>query len=213
MLIAMFVIGWSYSASGHASAWGDLSLAQLVDSAHIAFTTSWLGGLVVLAVAARPLYLCPEGPERLYAAEMAERLSRLAGLCLVGVVLTGIYNAVTQIAQVSALWETAYGRLLVLKVTVVLGMVGLGALNRFQGLSRLRDWAAHPTATVAPDPSTRASPEGRRFLLIATVEAVLALGVLVCTALLIREAPPRQEATVLGASARAGGAGELGGSP
>ena len=58
---------------------------------------------------------------------MAERLSRLAGLALLCVVPTGMYNAVTQIGFLSALWETAYGRLLLLKLAGVLGMVGLGA--------------------------------------------------------------------------------------
>ena len=78
-----------YSASGHASAWGDFSLAQLIDDLHIASTAIWVGGLLVLATSARPLLLT--GHDRAYALETAKRLSRLAGLALLCVVLTGIY--------------------------------------------------------------------------------------------------------------------------
>ncbi|MGH8584486.1 MAG: copper resistance D family protein [Gammaproteobacteria bacterium] len=184
MWVAMLAIGWTYSASGHASAWGDFSLAQLIDGMHVASTAIWVGGVLVLATAARPLFLT--GQDRAYALEAAERLSRLAGLALLGVVLTGTYNAVTQIGFVSALWETAYGRLLLLKLAGVLGVAGLGAWNRYRGLRGLRDWAACP-----PGPRTVRSA-GERFLRIATLESFLVVWVLGCTAVLGGAMPPRE---------------------
>ncbi len=184
MLVAMLAIGWTYSATGHASAWGDFSLAQLIDGMHVACTAVWVGGLLVLATAARPLFLTVH--DRAYALETAERLSRLAGLALLGVVLTGTYNAVTQIGFLSALWETAYGRLLLLKLAGVLGMVGLGAWNRYRGLRGLRDWAA---CSSAPRMVRSA---GERFLRIATLESFLAVWVLGCTAVLSGAVPPRE---------------------
>jgi putative copper export protein len=183
MLVAMLAIGWTYSASGHASAWGDFSLAQLIDGLHVASTAVWVGGLLVLATSARPLFLT--GHDRAYALETAERLSRLAGLALLCVVPTGIYNAVTQIGFLSALWETAYGRLLLLKLAGVLGMVGLGAINRYRGLPALRDWAQGSLI------SHHTPSGGVRFLRIATVESLLAVWVLGCTALLSGASPPR----------------------
>lgn len=61
----------------------------------------------------------------------------------------------------SALWETAYGRVLLLKLAGVLGMVWLGAINRYRGPSALRDWAQR-------SPSSRHTPSGgERFLRIA----------------------------------------------
>ncbi len=184
MLVATLAIGWTYSATGHASAWGDFSLAQIIDSMHVAFTAVWIGGLLVLATSARPLFLT--GHDRAYALETALRLSRLAGLALLGVVLTGIYNAVTQIGFLSALWETVYGRLLLLKLCGVLGMAGLGALNRYRGLPVLRDWAQGSSL------SRRIPSGGLRFLCIAGVESLLAVWVLGCTALLTGASPPRQ---------------------
>ncbi|MGH8472742.1 MAG: copper resistance D family protein [Gammaproteobacteria bacterium] len=128
----------------------------------------WVGGLLVLATAARPLF--GTGRDRAYAVKTAERLSRLAGLSLLGVAATGTYNAVTQNGELSALWETAYGRLLLLTVAGVLGMVGLGAFNRYRGLPRLRDWArGSPESRSAP-------PGGERFLRIATLESPGDLG-------------------------------------
>jgi copper resistance protein D len=80
MLVAMLAIGWTYSASGYASAWGDFSLAQLIDGMHVASTAVWVGGLLVLATSARPLFLT--GHDRAYVLETGKRLSRLAGLPL-----------------------------------------------------------------------------------------------------------------------------------
>jgi len=105
-------------------------LAQLIDDLHIASTAIWVGGLLVLATSARPLLLT--GHDRAYALETAKRLSRLAGLALLCVVLTGIYNAVTQIGFLSALWETAYGRLLLLKLA---GRTRHGGARRHQPIS------------------------------------------------------------------------------
>ncbi len=183
MAVAMLAIAWSYSAAGHAAAFGDFSLVQIVDWVHIASTTIWMGGLLVLATAARPLLLGENltGCDRDRGVEAAERLSRLAGFALAGVVLTGTYNAVTQIADPSALWESAYGRLLLFKLAGVIGMAGLGAINRYRGLPGLRDWA-------------RGGPyrPRERFLRIATVESLLAVWILGCTALLTGTTPPRE---------------------
>ncbi len=188
MSIAMLAIAWSYSASGHASAFGDFSLLQIIDCLHIAATTMWMGGLVVLATAARPLFssVALTAPDRAYAAEAAERLSRLSALALAGVVLTGVYNAVNQIGSWDGLMDTGYGRLFLAKLAGVSGMVALGTFNRYRGLPRLKDWAGRvPAAPAGRTP-------GERFLRVATLEALLAVGVLALTALLTGAMPPRE---------------------
>ncbi len=70
---------------------------------------------------------------------LARRSSRLAGSCLLAVVGTGIYNAWSQLGAVSRLWTTTYGRVLVVKVAVVVALVSLGAVNRYVVLPRLGD--------------------------------------------------------------------------
>ncbi len=191
MSIPLLAIAWSYSASGHASTRGDFSLPQITDTAHIAAAAIWAGGLIVLSVLRRPLFSGAARHDPQFVTETARRLSRLATLALVVVVLTGIYNATVQIDHVSALWEAAYGRLLMLKLAAVLAMIALGAVNRFQGLARLQA-CAPPRSTKVAGLSHGASPAVQRFWRIGAFEAILALGVLILTTLITREVPPRQ---------------------
>jgi putative copper export protein len=188
--ILVLVIAWSYSASGHASTLGDFSLLQITDTLHIASAAIWVGGLIVLCVLRRPLLSGAARGDPVCVAETARRLSRLATLALIVVVVTGTYNATVQIDHVSALWETGYGRLLMLKLAAVLAMIALGAVNRLQGLARLQACARR--SPKAADLNHGAPPAVRRFWRIGAFEAILALGVLILTTLITREMPPRQ---------------------
>ena len=51
------------------------------------------------------------------------RFSRLAGLCLLAVAVTGSYNTWTQLGGFSRLVTTAYGRVLIAKLAVAAGLV------------------------------------------------------------------------------------------
>ena len=103
MPVAMLAIGWTYSASGHASAWGRLQLGPAhrrpARGVHRRLGRRPPGAGHV----GTPLFLT--GHDRAYALETAERLSWLAGLALLCVVPTGIYNAVTQIGFLSAMGD------------------------------------------------------------------------------------------------------------
>ncbi len=120
--------------TGHAAAWGDLSLSVLADWAHIAASAAWTGGLGALAFVA--LVQRSAWPPA-FLAEVARRFSRLAGLCLLAVVGSGAYNAWVQVGSWSALWSTAYGRVLIVKLLIVAGLVTLGAVNRYAIIPRL----------------------------------------------------------------------------
>jgi copper transport protein len=122
------------SLTGHAGTWGNLSASVVVDWAHAVASAAWTGGLMALAlvVLAHHPELTPVTLGRL-----ARRFSRLAGACLLVVLLSGGYNAWVQLARLSALWTTVYGRVLVTKLLVVLGLVWLGGVSRYLILPRL----------------------------------------------------------------------------
>jgi putative copper export protein len=196
LLIAVGV-ALTISLTGHAAEWGDLTVSVAADWTHAVAASVWTGGLLGLSlVARRP---DPPWPPPVLGA-VARRFSRLAGLCLLAVMLTGVYNAWAQLGAVSALLSTTYGRVLGLKLIVVVGLVGLGAVNRYVVVPRLDPRAVSGVGARVARLSRlvlRGGPgltRGRapaRFSTYLVAEALLALGVFVCTAALGAATPGR----------------------
>ena len=183
------------SLMGHAADWGDLSLTVLVDWIHAVAAAAWTGGLFGLALtikvdrAAWPPVLL---------GLVAQRFSRLAGRCLLVVVATGIYNGWIQVPSLSALATTTYGRALVLKVVLALGLACLGGVNRY---AVLPDLASDPARGrpgrwrrlgriamfgAARTPRAAAASRLSRFVRRETMIAVAVFG---CTAVLGESTP------------------------
>jgi putative copper resistance protein D len=185
------------SLTGHAADRGDLTPGVAIDWIHVMTVSAWAGGLLCLA-------LCVLGPARAWPGallgQVARRFSRLAGLCLLAVVVTGSYNAWTELREVSDLWTTAYGRLLATKLLLFLGLAWWGAVNRYTVVSRLGGGrAAGPgerlfrlgrLALRGPARGPRPGPSARLRTYVVR-EAVLVLLVLACTAALVDSTPAR----------------------
>jgi putative copper export protein/mono/diheme cytochrome c family protein len=135
-LLLALAVALTFSLTGHAADWGDLTASVAIDWAHAAAASAWTGGVLALALVV--LHRNP-GLEGVSASlgVLVARFSRLAGWCLLAVILTGIYNAWTQLGAAWRVWTTAYGRVLIAKVVVVGILVGLGALNRYLVVPRL----------------------------------------------------------------------------
>src|SRR5690606_5869972 len=134
--------------SGHAAgAEGFGRLAILNDAVHVAAVGAWLGTLAVLLLAAIPVIRRREADGTAAAAAAVDRFSPLALTAAALVVLTGLLNTLMHITAPAQLWETAYGRTLIVKLLLVAGVFLVGTVNwrvvrpalRSQGaLSRLR---------------------------------------------------------------------------
>jgi len=61
--------------------------------------------------------------------------------------LTGVYSSILQIGTLDALWNTLYGRALIIKLSIALAMIGLGAINLLIITPRIKQAAADPTST------------------------------------------------------------------
>jgi copper transport protein len=111
---------------GHAAGPSPLrSVNLLVQWLHLLAVGAWVGGLVWLLAWLR-------GRERPEQAEAVVRFSKLAAPVLGLVAVTGLSRALHLAGGWSGLLHSSYGRLLDVKVLLFLGLVALGALNRFR---------------------------------------------------------------------------------
>ena len=176
------VVVLTSSLTGHAADFGDWSLSVVVDWLHGVAATTWTGGLFALV-----LTICWDRatwpPELLGVA--ARKFSRLAGYCLLVVVASGIYNSAVQLPSLASLWETTYGTALLLKIGLALALSGLGAINRYRVLPRL------------PTEEARA-----RLARLVAGEALIAVIVFGCTAVLAESTPKGHEGHGQHAAAR-----------
>jgi putative copper resistance protein D len=129
LLAATLVMAPAFS--GHAAAGEGLwLLAQLAaDALHLLAASTWLGGLVVFV-----LFLgWIGGFDHAWAAaafKTATRRFSLLGLASVIVLMaTGFFNAWTLVGAVPPLMGTPYGKLLLIKLFLLLPLIGVAAIN------------------------------------------------------------------------------------
>ncbi|MFJ2418359.1 copper resistance CopC/CopD family protein [Streptomyces brevispora] len=137
-------IAGTWALAEHASTGIQPGIAMPVDVLHLLAVVTWLGGLAALLVA---LYRTPD-----VTADAVRRFSRIAFGSVLVVAATGIYQSWRQLGSWSALTDTGYGQLLLVKVGLVAVLVGVASISR--------RW----TARLAADGGTAAAP-------VAEVEA------------------------------------------
>jgi copper transport protein len=186
----------SRALSSHAAAVRENNLAAVtIDAIHLIVSALWAGGLPVLC------WVLWRGSRDLraplgWAADAVARFSRLALVSIAVIGLTGLYQSWIQLQSWSALIETAYGRVLLLKLALVAAMLALGALNRFSTKPAL--FKAASAASLPPKTLGRIG-----------AEAALAVGVFCVTGFLTVLPPSAHSRHLLAAAgqpAPAGGA-------
>lgn len=134
-LLATFAMG-SHAAAVAGSGW-----AILGDFVHLLAAASWLGGLLLLALLLWQWQRQPTVDTGVLR-QLVRRFSALATLAVFVLVVTGLFSSLVQLPTWTDLWRTTYGRLLLLKVLLVAGAMGLAWFNhRF-----VRSQDAPPTA-------------------------------------------------------------------
>ncbi|QHY96731.1 Copper transport protein YcnJ precursor [Streptomyces sp. S4.7] len=104
-------IAGTWALSEHASTGIQTGLAMPLDVLHLLAVAAWLGGLVSLLTV---LHRMPD-IER----AAVRRFSRIAFTSVVVLAVTGLYQAWRQVGSWSALTDTSYGRLLLVKVALI----------------------------------------------------------------------------------------------
>lgn len=115
-------IAGTWALAEHASTGIQPGIAMPVDVLHLLAVAAWLGGLVALLTA---LYRTPDLP-----AAAVRRFSAIAFTSVVLLVATGVYQSWRQLGTWSALTGTGYGQLLIAKVALVAGLVGIASVSR-----------------------------------------------------------------------------------
>jgi len=176
--VAGIAAALSVSLTSHGAAAEDFALvAGLVDAAHILATVAWGGGLVAFLVLAHRTRTDRLQSEVLRAA--IPRFAVLGGLATLTLAITGSYAAWLHVGSLDGI-ATTYGRGVALKVTLLVALVAIAAVNTLW----VRRRVAHP----------RDIPRGRTWLrrLLSAEVALIAL-VLGASALITSIEPARQQ--------------------
>ncbi len=189
-VIGLLVKAWGWSATAHPGDHGSVSLAMWFAVLHIAAAGLWGG--TVLAVAAlaitarRNLLDLPAAAVLTY----VRRLSQVSAAGLALVVASGIFNTWSQLQVFADFWMSAYGRVLSVKLLLVLLMALIGAGNRYWRVPRLILAYRTSRASAAPASHARQRQALRRLLLAVVCEAALLLVILGTVSVLVQTMPP-----------------------
>ncbi|MEV0443687.1 copper resistance protein CopC [Streptomyces spectabilis] len=115
-------IAATWALAEHASTGIQAGLAMPVDVLHLLAVAVWLGGVVALLLC---LYRAP-----LIDASAVRRFSGVAFGSVVALAATGLYQSWRQVGSWTALVETDYGQLLLIKIGLVVVLVGIASVSR-----------------------------------------------------------------------------------
>jgi copper transport protein len=161
----------SLSLSGHQATEPNSSwLSEFADWLHLVAASIWVGGVTTLALLVWPL--APALRRRAFLG-----FARLAVVLVGAMVLAGGYLALVRLPEISDLWETQYGRFLLLKMGIVALALAWGAVHHLVVRPRLE---AGDDVDVGPS-------------LIG--ETTVAFAVLLAAAMLTNVAPPPVDST------------------
>ena len=122
--VAVLAAMAAHVAAGHAAAGGwPLRASVVTQWSHFAAVGVWLGGLAALLLAV-------QGTPSAAKAAAVRRFSRIAAGGLAVVAVTGLLRAFDELTSWRDLASTGYGRAVVGKTVLLLGIAALGARNR-----------------------------------------------------------------------------------
>lgn len=122
-------VALSFGLIGHALA-VESALMPVLVSVHFLAAAHWFASLWPIHRSARRDSLAE-------AAAIADRFGRVAVWTVAALVAAGVVMALMLVQTPGNLIDTAYGRLLTLKIVLVVGILGLGALNKLRLVPRM----------------------------------------------------------------------------
>ena len=173
MLAATALVAGCVAITGHAATGRHTTIGVLADIVHVMAFSLWVGGLTTLLLCVLPL--AEPGAAR----ATTTRFSQLAFGCVIALAATGTLLAWRQGVELGHPIATPYGRILAIKIAVVVALVAMGGLSRRvlqenlqRGLADDRQWRSRIRRTIA-------------------AEVLLAIVVFSVTSMLVNAAPPR----------------------
>ena len=129
--ISAIVLAVTPALAGHAAASPRFtSLMIASDFLHVIGASSWLGSLFAVMVVGVPLAFAHDGVERWSSvASLVNSFSPIALASAAVVVVSGLIASWVHLEHLSALWQTAYGQTLMIKLALVATTLMIGAYN------------------------------------------------------------------------------------
>ena len=170
--IGVAALAFTPGLSGHAASAPQLTaLAVLADGFHIIGAGGWIGSLLIVVTVGIPVALRLERESRETAVAALVNAFSPTALTFAGIAATtGVFAAWLHLGEVSALWQTTYGKTLLLKLGILSLVAFTGAYNWLR---------VKPTLGVGSS-SQRIRKSARAELLIAAL-VILVTAVLVAT--------------------------------
>jgi copper transport protein len=173
-------------AAGHAAQTAPRGLSLAFDWFHLAAGSIWVGGLVGLLV------LWRSTAELLRVAALSFVVPRFSNIAFGSVMLligSGIGSAVQHLPTLATLWQTSYGKALLVKIALLGAAMMLAAVNLSRSKPRLQAASSHPTLAA-----------GAAVLLrrLVTGEVIFVFGALFAAGILSSLAPPSKALARIG---------------
>jgi putative copper resistance protein D len=171
------------SLAGHAAAAESRAGLAVANSAvHLLAAGVWIGGLWPLAALLRRASASEGSDARAYAVLAVRRFSAAALAAVLVLAVSGAINAALYVGDLPGLLGTDYGRLLLVKLAILVPALGIAWLNRrtLPALSGNADAVGRPAM--------------RRLATFMAVEGALALLLIAVVALLVSTPPARHQA-------------------
>ena len=171
----------SFAFAGHTTTTSPELLVNTADAVHVVAAASWFGGLVFLV-----LTLLRRGKDRdpVALGGVVRRFSLLATVCVIAVTIAGLTLGWSEVRAWRALTSTTYGRLLMIKVGLVIPIVLIAAYNHFRLVPAIQEAAA------------KGRDAFRYLLRTVRFESLGLVVVLVLTAALVSTPPARTAAGI-----------------
>ncbi|MGA9852437.1 MAG: CopD family protein [Gammaproteobacteria bacterium] len=205
MVVGVAAIALTRSETGHPADHGDFTFAVWVDWIHLLAGSVWVGSLFGMSLAIFPKLLRRGEVARAESAIIFQRLSTLSGIALAVILATGIFTAVGELQSWNALWTSSYGRVLDVKIFLIILMIAFGTHNRYAKLPRLLHRAGKPvketpfTKLFGTSKTNASSWNGdaiRSCARAVYVESVLGVGVIIAASILLHGMPPADMRTM-----------------
>jgi copper transport protein len=179
--------------AGHAGQNSPRGLALPLDALHLAAASVWLGGLIGLVV----FWLSVGAGGRVAAlALVVPRFSNVAFVSVMTLIGAGIGQSLLELPTFASLWQTSYGKALIVKISLLFAAMFLAAVNLARTKPRLQASGIRPSLGPGAAVLLRRLVQG---------EIVFVAGALFAAVVLTSLAPPSSAlARVQNVAARVG---------
>jgi copper transport protein len=172
--------------AGHAAQTPPAALAMALDWVHLVSGSVWIGGLVGLLVL---WSATPAAIRRDVLARVVPRFSKVAFTSVMLLITTGVIASILHLPTLATLWDTSYGKAILVKSALLACTMLIAAVNLFVTRPRL-------AATGVRDDLVAGAPVLLRRLVSA--ELVLVAGTILAASVLTSLPPPPKALASIG---------------